>query len=91
MRFPLRHHECDGTHYTATADLTTILTYLVEDWKHSAAGTCTCGDDLPEIGAHWPGCTEGDLFLFAAAILLERVVDTLTVEAIGSSSMDVEC
>lgn len=70
MKFPLRHHECEGTHYTATSDVCSILTYLVEDWKQSAGA-----DD--------------DLFLFAAAVLLERVVDTLTVEAIGSSSMDV--
>lgn len=69
-RFPIRHHECEGTHYTATADVCTILTYLVEDWKRSS-------------GAN------DDLYLFAAAILLENVVDTLTVEAIGSSSMEV--
>lgn len=74
MKFPLRHHECEGHHYTATADITTILTYLVEDWKTAAGDT----DE------------DGDLFLFAAAILLERVVDTLTVEAIGSSSMEVD-
>lgn len=70
MRFPLRHHECDGTHYTATADVCSILTYLVEDWKRSSGES-------------------DDLFLFAAAVLLEGVVDTLTVEAIASSSMDI--
>lgn len=71
MRHPFRHHECRGVHYTATLDVTSILTYLVEDWKTSAGA-----DD--------------DLYLFVAAVLLESVVDSLTVEAIASSSMEVD-